>query len=167
MHRDIYSAVRFPQKRLSLKEMREMYRSKTAHHRKDQLQDKRKRTRNLLISVYAGIWAASVILFWGFTGDSDAMAYGFLVFWIVLPVSTFVISLLLSRNAGGNKLKWAGAVGFGIMYMLADYMTFMLANNLAADRINLPNADGFAAGTVLSITGMGIGHMIYRMKKRQ
>lgn len=130
------------------------------------MQDKRKRTRNILISVYVGIWTASVLLFWGFTGDSDAMAYGFLVFWIVLPVSTFVLSLLLSKNACGSYIKWLGILGFGFMYMMADYVTYKLANTIAAGRMNMPDAAAFAAGTVLSLIGMGAGHVIYRMKKR-
>lgn len=78
---------------------------------------------------------------------------------------TFVLSLLLSRNACSSYMKWLGTLGFGFMYMMADYVTYKLANNIAAGRMNVPDAAAFAAGTVLSLIGMGAGHVIYRLKR--
>ena len=47
----------------------------------------------ILLCVYLGIWAVSVLFFWLLTGPSDAMGYGIVFLWLVLPVAAFVISL--------------------------------------------------------------------------
>lgn len=120
----------------------------------------------ILILSYLVIWAVAVIVFWCFTGEADAMGYSFMYLWIILPAATFVISLLISRNNFWGRYKWLGSIGFGLMYMLGEYATFSMANNAAFNRINVPDFSMMAAGAVISLIGMGIGHLLYLRNRR-
>ena len=76
----------------------------------------------ILVSTYLGIWALSLISFWFFSSASDAMGYSIMFLWVLLPVTTFIISLLIGMNDYWGKWKWFSAIAFGIMYMLAEYV---------------------------------------------
>ena len=95
------------------------------------------------------------------------MGYSLAIFWFVLPVVTFVESVLISMNHYWENLKWLASIGFGIMYMLAEYMTFSMANNIAFDKVNVPQFSMILIGSVISLTGMGAGHLIMIIKKRK
>lgn len=111
----------------------------------------------LLILSYLGIWAVSLIVFWFFTSGSDAMGYGIMFLWVLLPVTTFVISLLIGRNDYGGRWKWLSCIGFGVMYMLAEYATFSAANTASTGNIHLPHFSMILAGALFSFAGTGIG----------
>ena len=61
------------------------------------VRSRREQSLLILLCVYLGIWAVSVLFFWLLTGPSDAMGYGIVFLWLVLPVAAFVISLLIGR----------------------------------------------------------------------
>ncbi len=60
--------------------------------------------RNKIITIlaYLLIWAFAMIVFWFFTSGSDAMGYSLMFLWIILPISTFIVSIVI------------------VMYMLAE-----------------------------------------------
>ena len=89
--------------------------------------------RNKIITIlsYLLIWAVAMIVFWFFTSGSDAMGYSLMFLWIILPVTTFVVSIVIGKNDFWEKGKWAFTLFFGVMYMLAEYGTFKMANNIA------------------------------------
>jgi len=120
----------------------------------------------LLILSYLVIWSIAVIAFWCFTDETDGIAYSLVYLWILLPVATFVISLLISRNNYWGRLKWLGSIGFGIMYMLGEYATFSMANNVAFHKVNVPDFSMIIAGALISLIGMGIGHFLYMKRSR-
>ena len=95
--------------------------------------------RNLLAAVYLGIWMFTILFFWLFTSGSDAFGFSLLFLWILLPVTTLVISFLIGLNNFWGKWKWASVIDFGVMYMLAEYLTFSLANMTAFSKFNLPD----------------------------
>ena len=130
------------------------------------VKNKNRFSKLILFLSYLVIWAVAVIVFWCFTGEADAMGYSFMYLWIILPAATFVISLLISRNNFWGRYKWLGSIGFGLMYMLGEYATFSMANNAAFNRINVPDFSMMAAGAVISLTGMGIGHLLYLRNRR-
>lgn len=130
------------------------------------VKNKNRFSKLILILSYLVIWAVAVIVFWCFTGEADAMGYSFMYLWIILPAATFVISLLISRNNFWGRYKWLGSIGFGLMYMLGEYATFSMANNTAFNRINVPDFSMMAAGAVISLIGMGIGHLLYLRNRR-
>ncbi len=114
----------------------------------------------ILFMVYLGIWAASLIAFWIFTDSSDAMGYGIMFLWVLLPATTFVVSLLIGKGNYMGNWKWLSSLGFGIFYMLAEYATFSAANMVAFGKVNLPEFGMALAGAVVSFSGLGIGAVI-------
>ncbi|MBR7045192.1 MAG: helix-turn-helix transcriptional regulator [Lachnospiraceae bacterium] len=129
------------------------------------VKSRKKFSKLILILSYLVIWAVAVIVFWCFTGEEDAMGYSLMYLWIILPAATFVVSLLISRNNFWGRYKWLGSAGFGFMYMLGEYATFSMANNAAFGRVNAPDLSMMAAGTVISLMGMGIGHLLHMKNK--
>lgn len=118
------------------------------------------------VMVYLVIWAISVIVFW-FSDSSDAMGYALVVFYLVLPIATFIISLFIGKDAGWSKAKWLMPLFFGVMYMLASYATFSLANAIAFDKVNLPELGEMLPGIIWSVVGMGIGTAVKVVKGKK
>ena len=51
------------------------------------VRSRREQSLLILLCVYLGIWAVSVLFFWLLTGPDDAMGYGIVFLWLVLPVA--------------------------------------------------------------------------------
>lgn len=129
------------------------------------VKSRNKFSKLILIISYLVIWAVAIIVFWCFTDESDALGYSLMFLWVILPVSTFIISLLISKRNYWGSRKWFMAPAFGIMYMLAEYATFSMANNVSFNKVNVPELPMIITGAVISLAGMGIGHLIYRKRK--
>ena len=121
----------------------------------------------LLVLSYLVIWSISIIVFWFFTSGSDAMGYSLMFLWILLPITTFVVSLFIGRNTYWGKWKWLTPLVMGIMYMLAEYATFQCSNMIAFDKINTPSWGMILAGGVISAIGMSIGEIVDLCKKKK
>ena len=128
---------------------------------------KNKLARQLIIITYLVIWAFSLIFFWFFTSGSDAMGYSLMFLWILLPVTTFVLSLLIGKGDHWGRQKWIASLAFGLMYMLAEYGTFSAANMVSFDKFNLPSLGMIAAGAVISLLGIGLGTGIRKLHSYQ
>lgn len=135
----------------------------------DTVKSKQRLSTVILIATYLAIWAFALIVFWCFTTGSDAMGYSLLFFYIVLPVSTLVISTLLTKGGAFGRLRWLLPLGFGLMHLLAEYATFSLANMIYIGfaRINPPAWDYFLFGAIISLIGIGIGTLLSRIGKRK
>ena len=118
----------------------------------------------IIILSYLLIWALTMIAFWLFTSGSDAMGYSLMYLWIILPVATFVESVLIGKHDFWGKGKWGFTLFFGLMYMLAEYGTFKMANNNAANKINAPDGGMIVAGAIISLIGILLGAL---WKKKQ
>lgn len=127
---------------------------------------KNKHSKIVLLSTYLGIWAISLVVFWIFAQDDDAMAYAILVFYVLLPVATVITAFFIGKNDYYGKRKWLYSVLFGIMYMLAEYATFNAANMIAFDKINMPDFFMIPIGTAISLIGMSIGFCINKFNER-
>lgn len=132
----------------------------------DTVQSRRSLSLLLLVLTYLAIWSLSLIVFWFFTSGSDAMGYGIMFLWVLLPVTTFIVSLLIGKNNLGGRWKWLSCIAFGLMYMLAEYATFSAANMTSFSKFNLPDSSMMLAGSVISLVGLGIGIGIRRFGKR-
>ena len=86
---------------------------------------------------------------------------------ILLPVTTFVISLLIGKNNYLGNYKWLAAIIFGVMYMLAEYVTFSAANMAEFGKFNMPQFMMLLGGTVDSLIGMATGAAIAAVKKKK
>ena len=93
------------------------------------------RNKIIIILSYLLIWALAMIVFWFFTSGSDAMGYSLMYLWIILPVTTFVESVL------------------------AEYGTFKMANNIAANKINAPDWGMIVVGAIISAIGILLGSL--------
>ena len=124
--------------------------------------------RNKIITIlsYLLIWAFAMIVFWFFTDGSDAMGYSLMFLWIVIPVTTFVVSVVIGKNSFWGRAEWAFALFFGEMYMLAEYGTFKMANNIAFDKLNAPDWGIIIAGAAISAIGMLLGSL-WNIKRRK
>lgn len=131
------------------------------------VKSKNKLAKLILIISYLAIWAFALITFWFFTDSSDAMGYGVMFLWVLFPVTTFVLSLLIGKNNYWGKLKWISAVVFGVMYMLAEYATFSAANMTTFGNINAPEWGMILGGGIVSAIGLAIGVGMKQMKQRK
>ena len=118
--------------------------------------------RNKIITIlsYMLVWAIAMIVFWFFTSGSDAMGYSLMFLWIIIPVTTFTVSVIIGKNNFWGIKKWAFTFPFGVMYMLAEYGTFSMANNIAFNKINELEWDLAVAGAIISAIGMLTGLLI-------
>ena len=125
--------------------------------------------RNIIITIlsYMLVWAIAMIVFWFFTSGSDAMGYSLMFLWIILPVTTFVVSIVIGKNDFWKKGKWAFTLFFGVMYMLAEYGTFKMANNIAFDKLNAPDWGMIVAGAIISAIGMLLGSLCNKKRNKQ
>lgn len=121
----------------------------------------------ILIAVYLGIWAVSLVFFWFFVSGSDAMAYSLMFLWVLLPVATFVLSVIIGKNNWWGRLKWLSAIAFGAMYMLAEYATFSAANMISFNKVNLPDPGMIIGGGIVSLIGLLIGTAARKIKKKK
>ncbi|MCR5153261.1 MAG: helix-turn-helix domain-containing protein [Lachnospiraceae bacterium] len=128
------------------------------------VKSKTKLSKTVLISSYLVIWAVAILVFWVFISGSDAMGYSLMFLWGILPITTFVISLLIGKNDHWGKYKWFAALVFGFMYMLSEYLTFSVANNVSSDKVNVPRLSLLIVGILISLAGLGIGCLINKKK---
>ena len=122
-----------------------------------------KRNKIITILSYLLIWVIAMIVFWFFTNGSDAIGYGLLYLWFILPVTTFFVSAIIGIHDFWGIRKWAFTLIFGVMYMLAEYGTFKMANNIAFNKLNTPDGGMIAGGPIISAIGMLIGFLVNRV----
>ena len=122
--------------------------------------------QNILTAVYLAVWILSLMVFWIFMDGADAIAYSLIFLYALLPLTTLAVSFLTGKNNCFGKWKWASPVFFGLMLMLAEYLTFSLSNMISISfaRINIPSVELLIAGAAVSLLGLGIGHLIYERK---
>lgn len=133
----------------------------------DTVAGKARLAKTVTICVYLGIWAFSLIVFWFFTGPTDAMGYGLMFLWILLPVTTLVLSAVIGGNGYWGRWKWLSALAFGLMYMLAEYATFQCANMSAVQgKLNPPNLELIPIAAAISLLGLALGSVIRRLRQK-
>lgn len=116
------------------------------------------------VIIYFLIWVLLVAIFWINMGDSsNAMGFGLLAFWIVLPLSSFVIAFLYGKREGGKK--WGIIAIFGVMVILCQSLTFDLANTLSSGKLHIPEWKLVFLGAIPAFLGMGLGSMLKKRKR--
>lgn len=132
----------------------------------NEVKSRQKFSKLIQVMSYLLIWAMAIIVFW-IGGRSDAMGYSLIVFYLVLPVSTLVISVFIGKDSGWANYKWMMLLFFGVMYMLASYATFSLANTVAFGNWNIPNITELLPGILCSAVGMIIGTIVNVVKSKK
>ncbi len=119
----------------------------------------------LVVLVYLAVWAVMVALFWvRLKPGDDALGYGLLTFYFILPAVTLVASAFIGRDTALGPKRWLMILFFGGMYMLAQYVTFSLATMRAAGSVRTLPLNMLAAGLRLSAVGMAIGALLHRLE---
>jgi len=114
-------------------------------------------SRRILITAYLLIWAFSIAFFWLAAGPTDAMAYALIFLYLIIPVATMVVSFFIGRDEEWRETRWLMLLFFGVMYMLAPYATYSLANTLSAGNLHLPRLTDMLPGILTSAAGMLAG----------
>ena len=112
-----------------------------------------------------GGWVFALVVFL-LMDPTDAMGYALLFHWLLLPIAAFVISLRIGELVRRDGRMWLLPLALGLLYMLADFLTFRLANMLAFDKINLPQWDLFFIGAAISALGLLIGRLLGRRRSK-
>ena len=107
-----------------------------------------------------------MIVFWFFTSDTDVLGFCLLYLWIIFPVTSFVLSVIIGKNDYWGHKKWLVSLFFGIMYMLAEYGTFSMANNISSKHLNEPEWGMILIMGSISIICLFIVDFFYRMRNK-
>lgn len=94
---------------------------------------------------------------------SEAQAGAFQ--WLVLPVATIVISLLIGKNDFWGKRKWFAPIGFGLMFLLSIYASYGMRENSIFNQIDLQTITFFFIGAIASVIGIVLGYAFFTVKK--
>ena len=130
------------------------------------VRSKNRLAKIILTAVYLGIWALGLFVYWVLMSPSDVMGFALMFFWLLLPVSTLTVSLVIGRNDYWGKGKWLAVLAFGGMHTLAEFGTFKVGIMMAFGRIQAPSWELFLAGAATAAAGMGIGTLIRRRKHK-
>lgn len=128
------------------------------------VKSKNKLSKIILLATYLGVWALSLIVFWFFIDGADALGFNLMFLWILLPLTSLVISFVIGINNFWGKSKWFLPLGFGIMYMLAEYGTFSAANMTSTGNLLMPNFMMLVTGALISTIGLALGSALRRTK---
>ena len=106
--------------------------------------------RIMPLAGYTAIWMISVLLFWITPISDDPIAYSFLDFYLLLPLSTIVASFII-----GLDKRWA------------EYLSFSLANMLTNETINAPEFTMVLTGMAISFIAIGLGTFVQTHFRRE
>lgn len=109
------------------------------------------------LGVYLAVWLVTIATFWFFTSQTDGLGFSLVYLWGILPTTTFGCSVAIGSEK--TKYKWLFCVVLGVFYMLAEYFTFSLANNLEFNKINAPEYPMILIGGAVSLAGLVVGHL--------
>jgi len=117
--------------------------------------------------LYFIVWFLCVGYFWYFV-HGDALGYGALVFFLILPLTALISSLLMGLRKGWGNRTWFFPLVPAAGHLLADYFTFKLANNISQHKINTPDWTLLLPGLVCGLIGVILGGPVsYCLRKRK
>ena len=113
-------------------------------------------SKPLLFGAYSVVWIVAVAAFW-LGGRADAMGYSIIALHIVLPLAAVVVTFLMGKTEGLSLASGLLLIFVGVMYMLAPYLTFSLANMIAFEHVNMPDLTGLVFGAACGAIGLVLG----------
>lgn len=119
-----------------------------------------------IIATELGIFAIAVLAFWAFAGRSDAIGYGILYIWVLMPLVSFVTSLVVGLlNVWGRyRASWPAICA--ILITLLPCVTFDAAHALYFGSLVAPNLTMLIGGCIVSYIGFAVGIVIRGIKKK-
>lgn len=132
----------------------------------DTVASRNRLARRITVLAYLVVWALVILTFW-LGGRQDAIGYALVNLYLVLPVTTLAASAAVGLDEGWRGVRWLMLLFFGVLYMLAPYATFSLANMASFEQLRLPEAAAMLPGILCAAAGMGIGCLVRRLKQRR
>lgn len=132
----------------------------------DTVASRNRLARRITVLAYLVVWALVILTFW-LGGRQDAMGYALVNLYLVLPVTTLAASAAVGLDEGWRGVRWLMLLFFGVLYMLAPYATFSLANMASFEQLRLPEAAAMLPGILCAAAGMGTGCLVRRLKQRR
>ena len=129
------------------------------------VKSKVKLSKLILILSYLVIWAFNIMVSWFFSAESISEAQAGAFQWLVLPVATIVISLLIGKNDSWGKRKWFAPIGFGLMFLLSIYASYGMRENSIFNQIDLQTITLFFIGAIASVIGIVLGYAFFTVEK--
>lgn len=129
------------------------------------VKSKVKLSKLILILSYLVIWAINIMVSWFFSAESISEAQAGAFQWLVLPVATIVISLLIGKNNFWGKRKWFVPIGFGLMFLLSVYASYGMRENSIFNQIDLQTITLFFIGAIASVIGIVLGYAFFTVEK--
>lgn len=119
-----------------------------------------------IIATELGIFAIAVFAFWAFAERSDAIGYGILYIWGLMPLVSFVTSLVVGLlNVWGRyRALWPALCA--ILITLLPFVTFDTAHALHFGSLVAPNLTMLIGGCIVSYIGFAVGIVICSIKKK-
>lgn len=120
----------------------------------------------VIFATELGIFAIAVFAFWAFTGSSDAMGYGVFYVWGLMPLVSFVTSLVvgLLNIWGRYGALWPALCA--ILITLLPCVTFDAAHALYFGSLVAPSLTMLIGGCIVSYIGFAVGIVIRSIKKK-
>lgn len=130
------------------------------------VKSKQRFTKLMQVGIYVVLWAACLIWFWvgSHSDPTFAPAFSIMALYLILPISTFVISILIGKDESWGRYRWLMAFFFGLMHSLECFGTFKMANTLAFGNQHYPAVEDAIPAIIVSLLGMGIGALIKKRK---
>ena len=130
------------------------------------VKSKQRFSKLVQIGIYVILWAVCLVWFWiGRESDPTfASAFALMTFYLILPIATFVISVLIGKDESWGRYRWLMALFFGTMYSMEHFGTFSMANTLAFGNRHFPTIEDAIPAVLISALGMGIGLLIKKKK---
>lgn len=119
-----------------------------------------------IIATELGIFAIAILVFWAFAGKSDAMGYGILYIWGLMPLVSFATSLVVGLLNVWDRYGALWPALCAILIALLPCVTFDAAHALHFGSLVAPNLIMLIGGCIVSYIGFAAGIVIRSIKKK-
>lgn len=120
----------------------------------------------IILIVYLVLWAGALLVFWIPSDLSKGTTYEIYYMWLALPIGTYILSFVVGRANAFGKWKWLLVPIFGVMYMLAEYLTLQLSNMLYSNSLEWPHFELILITAAITALGILLGSAIRRMQDK-
>jgi len=133
------------------------------------VKSKQRFSKVLQIGIYVLLWTSCLVWFWvGRDYDSAlfAPAFAIMALYLILPISTFVISFFIGKDESWGRYRWLMALFFGGMHSMECFVTFAMANTLTFGNLHFPTVEDAIPAIIISLLGIGCGAFVKQIKNK-
>ena len=116
----------------------------------------------LPIMIYIFTWLFSCLMFF-IVDPGDAMAYWIIFFWLVLPLSAVITSIIIGKNDSFSRVALLFlACFYGLAYMMIYTVTFWRSKMFVYPIWENPYLEMLLPGILFFVFGVAIGKLIQK-----